>query len=121
MRWKVLPDTSFFITLADEARRHHRIAVQYYQYWLANGIPIFLSTIVASEFTVRQPLTDLPLSSFRPLPFNLPDSIKTGEIFSQLNRDFGDSRPQFKDDMKILAQASQNEIGMRAKAHSSPL
>lgn len=50
----VLIDTSFFITLADSNRKHNEAARRYWRHFLESQIPIYLSTIVASEFCVKQ-------------------------------------------------------------------
>lgn len=41
----VLLDTSFLITLAGKNRAHHETARRYWQHFLENQIPIFLSSI----------------------------------------------------------------------------
>jgi len=111
MTVSVLLDTSFLISLVDSNRINHEVAKQYYKYILEKSIPIYFSSIVASEFAIKQPITDLPLNSFRTLPFNLPHSIKAAEIWSLLDgRDDGDSRSVIKDDMKIIAQALKENI-----------
>ena len=46
----VLLDTSYLITLADKNRPHHEAARRYWKYFLENEIPIYLSTVVVSEF-----------------------------------------------------------------------
>ena len=43
----VLLDTSFLISLANPARKHHAVAVRYFKFLAAEGVPMFLSTIAA--------------------------------------------------------------------------
>ncbi|MBX9682699.1 MAG: hypothetical protein K2X41_02815, partial [Hyphomicrobium sp.] len=45
----ILLDTSFLITLADPARPNHPTALRYLREALAQGAPLYLSAIVASE------------------------------------------------------------------------
>lgn len=51
MSARVLVDTSFLISFVDKKRPHHLVADQYYRLALEQRVPIFLSAIVASEFT----------------------------------------------------------------------
>ena len=110
MTARALIDTSFLITLVDKARPHHLIAGQYYRLALEQQIPIYLSVIAASEFAIKQALTDLPLKQFRVLPFNLPHAIRAAELWRNLIRDQGDSRAVVRDDLKLLAQADKESI-----------
>jgi PIN domain nuclease of toxin-antitoxin system len=111
MTVSVLLDTSFLISLVDNKRDNHEVAKKYYTYILEMEIPIYFSSIVASEFAIKQPITDLPLDNFRTLPFNLLHSIKAAEVWNLLGgRDNGDSRSVIKDDMKIIAQALKENI-----------
>ena len=107
MTTTVLVDTSFLISLVDEHRPRHSIAAQYYRLALEQQVPMFLSVIVASEFSIKQPLTDLPLNQFRILPFNIPHAIRAAEPWRQLGRDDGDNRAVVRDDLKLLAQADK--------------
>jgi len=111
MTVSVLLDTSFLISLVDSKHDNHKTAKQYYTHIIEQKIPIYFSSIVASEFAIKQPITDLPLNNFRALPFNLPHSIKAAEIWGLLDgRDSGDSRAVIKDDIKIIAQALKEDI-----------
>lgn len=106
----VLVDTSFLISFADGGRKHHAVAMEYYRYLLENGIPIYFSSLVAAEFAVRQPITDLPLRTFRVLPFNLTHAIQAAALdFKQL-RQPENARAVVKEDIKILAQAAAENI-----------
>ena len=103
----VLVDTSFLITLADPVRANHAVAVAYFREALRLGVPLYLSAIVASEFQVGQPVTDLPLRNFAVLPFNIDHAMMTGQLMRGLarTRDAGDDRIAVKDDVKLIAQA----------------
>lgn len=100
-----LVDTSFLITLADPARPHHLTARTYFQEALQRGVPLYLSAIVASEFQVKQAVTDLPLRNFEVLPFNIDHAMTAGLLFRELSRDATDDRGSVKDDIKLIAQA----------------
>jgi hypothetical protein len=65
---------------------------------------MLLSTIVVSEFEVKQPISDLPLRNFLVLPFNIDHAIVCGRLVSRSRRDEGDDRVRVKDDMKLIAQ-----------------
>ena len=106
----LLVDTSFLISLADPTKPHHLIAASYFKEALSNGVPIYLSSIVASEFHVKQPVSDLGLRNFVVLPFNIDHALRCGDLMKHLNRDAGDDRVAVKDDMKLIAQCSCDEI-----------
>jgi predicted nucleic acid-binding protein len=107
----ILLDTSFLISFADRTRKNHGAALQFFQYFLEDGILMFLSTIAASEFQLRQPVTDLPLDKIVVLPFNLDDAIKAAELdFTRHKAAPGISRNALKDDFKLLGQAKANGI-----------
>jgi predicted nucleic acid-binding protein len=101
----ILLDTSYLISLADPTRSHHGIAQQYLREALRQGIPLYLSAIVASEFQVKQAVTDLPLRNFVVLPFNIDHAMTAGLLMRELCRDQGDDRSAVKDDVKLIAQA----------------
>lgn len=100
----VLLDTSFLISFSDPARTHHGTALQYYRECIHRQVPMYLSTIVASEFQVRQPVADLPLRNFRILPFNIDHAMVCGLLASAMPRDGADDRVRVKDDLKLIAQ-----------------
>ena len=101
----ILVDTSYLISLADPARPHHATAVAYLREALRRGVPLYLSAIAASEFQVKQAVTDLPLRNFEVLPFNIDHAMQAGLLMRDLKRDAGDDRGAVKDDMKLIAQA----------------
>jgi predicted nucleic acid-binding protein len=110
MAAQVLMDTSFLISLVDANRPHHSVAEQYYRLALEQQVPMILSAIVASEFSIKQSLTDLPLRQFRALPFNIPHAIRAAELWRQVTRDDGDNRAVVRDDLKLIAQADKESI-----------
>ena len=101
----VVLDTSFLITLADPSRQNHAVARRYWQYFVEQAIPIFLPTIVVSEFCVRQEIPPEILRCCVVLPFNWDDAIKAAELDFTQHKAVGDSRAAVKDDVKIIAQA----------------
>lgn len=102
----VLLDTSFLICLSSPSRPHHDIAKQYFQRFIATEVTMHLSTIVVSEYEVRQPISDLGLENFIVLPFNIDDAIATARVFDVMHsaRRSGDGRDAVKDDAKLLGQ-----------------
>lgn len=106
----VLLDTSFLISLSDPTRAHHAAAVQYYKECVHRQVPMYLSTIVISEFQVKQAINDLPLRNFVVLPFNVDHAMRCGLIIRSMDRDLEDDRVRVKDDFKLLAQCDCEAI-----------
>lgn len=100
-----LVDTSFLISLADPGRPNHEAANSYLREALHRGVPLYLSAIVASEFQVGQPVTDLPLRNFVILPFNIDHAMTAGLLMRGFDRDATDRRDVVKEDIKLIAQA----------------
>lgn len=101
----IVLDTSFLITLADPNRTNHQAAREYWRHVTEQGIPIFLPTIVVSEFCIKQEIPSDILRACIVLPFNWDDAIQAAALdFSKTPRG-GISRDALKDDVKILAQA----------------
>jgi len=100
-----LVDTSYLISLADPSRQHHEAAVSYLREALRRKVPVYLSAIVASEFQVKQAVTDLPLRNFVVLPFNFDHAMTAGLLMRGLQRDSGDGRAIVKEDIKLIAQS----------------
>ena len=76
---------------------------------------MLISTLAAAEFEVGQPITDLPLQNFRMLPFNLPHARRAGRFAAALRAgavkpDAGDARHVVRNDLNILAQASEEGL-----------
>lgn len=65
---------------------------------------MYLSTIVISEFQVKQAINDLPLRNLVVLPFNVDHAMRCGFLVRQLSRDPTDDRVRVKDDFKLIAQ-----------------
>jgi hypothetical protein len=105
-----LLDTSFLITLVDAGRPQHEVAHKYYRQMLDEHVDMYFSTIAASEFAIKQPITDLPLKNFRTIPFNIIHSVEAAKLWNLLSRDSGDSRHIVRDDVKLIAQASKESI-----------
>jgi hypothetical protein len=107
----VLLDTGFLISLVGRSRPHHAVAAQYYRLMLEQQSPMYLSSIAAAEFAIKQAITDLPLSNFRCIPFNIPHSNEAARLWNALGpRDDGDDRVALRDDVKLLAQAAHESI-----------
>ena len=72
---------------------------------------MFLPTVVAAEFAVKQPVTDLPLRNFRVLPFNLGDATCCAglNVSYYRNKHGAGQRDAVKDDFKIIAQAVEQD------------
>lgn len=101
----ILLDTSYLISLADLGRVHHQTAVSYLREALHRGVPLYLSAVAASEFQVKQAVTDLPLRNFEVLPFNIDHAMTAGLLMRSLRRDAADDRSAVKDDLKLIAQS----------------
>jgi hypothetical protein len=71
---------------------------------------MYLSTIVISEYQVKQAINDLPLRNFVVLPFNVDHAMRCGLIVRQMQRDPVDDRVRVKDDFKLLAQCDCEAI-----------
>lgn len=111
MSSSVLLDTSYLISLVDGNRPNHAIAAKYYRLMLDQNLPMYFSSIVAAEISIKQPISDFPLGNFRTLPFNIPHSVAAGHIWNLLGaRDAGDARAVVRDDVKLIAQAARESI-----------
>lgn len=105
-----LVDTSFLITLSDPARAQHAAAVAYFKACIERRVPLFLSSIVVSEYQVRQAINDLPLRNFIVLPFNIDHAMSCGLLVRSMPRDATDDRVRVKDDFKLIAQCQCDNI-----------
>jgi len=111
----VLLDSSFCIRLLKADADFHENTVEYYEYFLENGIEMYLSTIVISEYSVGDnPDNLLSLNSFRLLEFDYADAMYSGEFLSELRNigkfgDFGD-RKVVINDIKLFAQIHNRNI-----------
>jgi predicted nucleic acid-binding protein len=105
----VVLDTSYLITLADSTRANHETARRYWRELTQRGFPIFLPTIVVSEFCVKQEIPPDILRACVVLPFNWGDALRAAKLdFSGVPRG-GESRTALKDDVKIIAQAIEKD------------
>ena len=50
--------------------------MQYFRECVRRQVPMVLSTIVISEFQVREAINDLPLRNFVVLPFNVDHAMR---------------------------------------------
>ncbi len=82
---------------------------------------MYLSTIVISEFQVKQAINDLPLRNFIVLPFNVDHAMRCGLIIRQLHRDPDDDRVKVKDDFKLLAQCDCESVSHLLSEDSNTL
>jgi|SRR5690554_434833 len=110
MNNSVLLDTSFLISLMDDTRPNHLKAKEFYKHFIENNYPMILSSIVTSEFSIKQSIEDLPLKNLRPLPFNIPDSHHISILFEDKFKNYKEGRVAVKDDFKIVSQCSFNKI-----------
>ena len=117
----VLLDTSFLISLSDPTRAQHGVALAYYRECVRRQLPMYLSTIVISEFQVKQAINDLPLRNFVVLPFNVDHAMRCGLIIRQMARDPEDDRVRVKDDFKLLAQCDCEAISHLISEDASTL
>ncbi len=107
----VLLDTSFLISFANPNAKNHAVARRYFDHFVEESVPMFLSTIAAAEFHQRQPVTDLPLDAIITLPFNLDDAMRAAELdFTLYKGDPNVPRAALKDDFKLLGQAKSREL-----------
>jgi thioredoxin-related protein len=117
-------DTGFFISLVDRKRMFHQVARSYYKYFLEHSVVMLLPTVVVAEFSIVQPVTDLPLRNFRVLPFNLQDAVKCAELNMHHYRKQMENtgqRDSVKDDFKIIAQAVMQQARLLVTEDESTL
>lgn len=117
----VLLDTSFLISFSDPERPNHSVAMAYYRECVRRQIPMYLSTIVISEFQVKQAINDLPMRNFVVLPFNVDHAMKCGLMIRNMARDPEDDRVRVKDDFKLLAQCDCEAISHLISEDASTL
>lgn len=105
-----LLDTSFLISLSDPTRKHHAAAQQYFKACIERRVPMYLSSIVVSEYQVKQAINDLQLRNFIVLPFNIDHAMACGLLVRAMPRDVGDDRVRVKDDFKLIAQCQCDSV-----------
>ena len=113
MRSGVMLDTSFLITLADSRRDRdrHPVAKQYFQYFLAEKMPMFVSAIVVAEFCRQQELATLPLQQLVLVPFTHEDAVVAATFDFKPHKSQEQDRQSLKDDFKIIGHAHARELG----------
>ena len=117
----MLLDASFLISFADPTRPHHEAAHAYYRECLSRQVTMYLSTVVISEFQVKQAVNDLPLRNFVVLPFNIDHAMRCGLMIRNMARDPGDDRVRIKDDFKLLSQCDCESISHLLSEDASTL
>lgn len=111
----VLLDSSFCIRLLKSDADFHQNTIDFFEYFLENGIEMFLSTIVVSEYAVGDnPDNLLSLNSFRLLEFDYADAKFSGQFLAILRSlgkfgDFGD-RKVVINDIKLFSQIHNRNI-----------
>ena len=110
----ILLDTSFCIRLLKKDDSLHKNTYEYFQYFIENKIEMYLSSIVVSEYIVKDDINNLPLQTLKLIPFDFFDGIKAGEFYTILNnqkepKEKGE-RLIVKDDCKLLAQIYNRKI-----------
>jgi predicted nucleic acid-binding protein len=124
MSQSVMVDTSFLITLANPNYPNYDAANRYFKYCLnpAHDIKLHLSSIVVAEY--HQGASALPWlksGNFVSMPFNILDATHVSVVAHNLglprnpaSTDLAnpaiDGRAEFKDDLKLIAQAEKNKI-----------
>jgi predicted nucleic acid-binding protein len=110
----ILLDTSFCIRLLKSDDLLHQNAVDYFQFFLENKIEMYLSTIVISEYSVKDDINNLPLKTMKILPFDFFDGSVAGEFHSILLNNKQQlkniDRTIVKDDCKLIAQIYNRKI-----------
>jgi len=75
---------------------------------------MWISVVAAGEFEVGEPISDLPLQNFRIQPYNLPQAIRAADLYRALRamqtEPTDDRRPIIINDVKIIAQAEEDNI-----------
>jgi predicted nucleic acid-binding protein len=110
----VLVDTSFLIRLLKADDPWHKNCLDYWEYFCKKQIEIYLSTIVVSEYSVKDTPAHLPLKQMQILPFNFFDAKIAGELRAALSAtkklgEYGE-RNVVINDVKILAQIFNKDI-----------
>ncbi|WP_028374964.1 hypothetical protein [Leeuwenhoekiella sp. MAR_2009_132] len=111
----VLLDNSFCIRLLKSDDEFHQNAKDYFEYFLENGIEMYLSTIVVSEYAVGDdPDNLLSLNAFRLLEFDYADAKTAGGFFLELkgNETLRESeqRKVIINDIKLFSQIHNRKI-----------
>lgn len=110
----VLLDTSFCIRLLKRNDPLYQNAYDYFEYFLENKVEMYLSTIVVSEYSVKDDVNNLPLKTLKIIPFDFFDGKIAGAFYSILSNNKaqiqGLDRLVIKDDCKLIAQIYNRKI-----------
>ena len=110
----ILLDTSFCIRLLKKDDPFHANTVEYFEYFLSNKIEMYLSTIVVSEYSVKDDPNNLPLKTMKLITFDFFDAKKSGEFYNSLieNRKekIKSDRIVVINDCKLIAQIANRNI-----------
>lgn len=111
----VLLDNSFCIRLLKSDDEYHQNAKEYFEYFLENGVEMYLSTIVVSEYAVGDdPDNLLSLNAFRLLEFDYADAKTAGSFFLKLKGDEtlreSEQRKVIINDIKLFSQIHNRKI-----------
>jgi len=109
---KVLLDTSFLIRLMNNKDPLHKNAYEYYNHFLEKEWEMYLSTIVISEYCVKDKIENLPLEHFKIIVFDFEDAKKSGQFFNSLKaKSFSTiKRNVVINDCKLIAQIVNRNI-----------
>ena len=119
----VLVDTSYLIALVNDADPLHEDAKRYYKYFLQHSIPMYLSVIVIAEFHQKQSAIDLLGSEkYITLPYNVTEALASADMGHALGSGARvGNRAEFKDDVKLLAQAKNENLEFLITADAATL
>lgn len=111
----ILLDNSFVTRLLKSDDEYHENVVRYYEYFLNEGIAMYLSSIVVSEYSVADdPDNLLSLQTLRLLEFDYNDAKVSGEFYSFLKGDTAlrgsVERKVIINDLKIFGQIQSRGI-----------
>lgn len=111
----VLLDNSFCIRLLKQDDEYHQNTKDYFEYFLENGVEMYLSTIVVSEYAVGDdPDNLLSLNAFRLLEFDYLDGKTAGGFFLELKGNDAlresEQRKVIINDIKLFSQIHNRKI-----------
>ncbi len=112
----VLLDTSFFLRFLNPDDPLLQNADGYYQHFIRNQLPMFISTISIAEYCVSGKVDELPMRNLQVVPFNITHALRTGAfaeiVFREKEKLKLRERNLIPNDTKLFAQAdTQTEIG----------
>lgn len=104
----VLLDTNFIINLLNEKSEHNAGAVNCFDYFLKEGIKMYLSAVAIEEYCVKGNFNELPIDKVMLLDYNTSHAILAGKLASIIyssKRPAKSERLIVNNDIKLLAQA----------------